>query len=169
MKHLRYPVLTAVFYTKRIGFAVADSRGILYFGVKTFHLPRTVKSVKAETSLFFAKIFAEFAIKSAVFKKLGIHQLKSEKEQAVFKHLKNECKARKISVGEISGEQIKTFFFGEQNSVNVTKKMLYEKLTSLYTELKHMTDFQNPFQAEYYHAVLFAVAAAYCLKDIKQQ
>lgn len=154
----KHNILTIAPYTKRLGFAVFSQSEILYFAVKTFKLPRTIKSVKAEISQNIKKLTKDFKPELVIVKTLNSRQVNSKKLRSVVGQIKLEAECRNLPVNEISFERVKQELCSGKKA---TKAVLFKMLSARYPEIKRFASFQNLSQAEYYNSLFSAVAIGF--------
>jgi len=158
MNFSKRKILAVAPYTKRLGFAVFANTEILYFAVKTFKLPRTVASVKAEISQNIRKLTEDFKPELVIVKILNSRQIKSKKLRSVVEQIKLEAEYRNLTVKAISFERVKQELCADEKA---TKAVLFKILSARYPELKRFASFQNLSQAEYYNSLFSAVAIGF--------
>jgi len=158
MNFSKHKILIIAPFTKRLGFAVFDNAELLYFAVKTFKLPRTGASIRAEVSQSMKNLIREFKPRLVLLKTLNSRQIKSENLTYAFSQVKCEAKFRKLPIKEISFEKVKRELCATDKA---TKAVLFKRLSAVYPELKLLASFQNSSQAEYYNSLFSAVAIGF--------
>lgn len=150
--------LAIVVCTKRLGLAVFCRTELLYFAVKTLKPPRTDRHVKRQVSQIYQKTTTEFAPKVITLKLLGKQQAKSKNLQFVMRIIKHQSETAGISLEEISFDEAKRKLVSGNKP---TKTNAFLALSKIFPELRRLTKFQNPAQAEYYNSLLSAVAVGF--------
>lgn len=145
-------------YTRRFGIAVFRNAELRYFGVKTFSLPRTEESVRCEAAVAVENLINEFRPDLVIMKSPTKRQADSLIQQVVVNEIKRITELAGIPLTEKPFEDAK-----EKLSplTRPTRTSTFAAVREIYPELRRLSDFQNPFQEEYYRPLLSAVAIGF--------
>ena len=148
-------ILVVAPYSQRLGVAVFAESNLLHYAVKTFRLPRTPQSVRAETSAHIKDLIKEFTPDRVIVKKLSRRQLYSRNQRNVLDQITVEAKISGLQTVQLSFEDAKRDLSVETHTTNSD---MFRVLKLIYPELDRFSHFQNRHQREYYVPLLTAVA-----------
>lgn len=153
--------------TREFGVAIFHGFELVYFGVKTFKREHSVKRLKSEVSSLLKELCQPRKPQHLAIKEINQYQRKSSNLFLIADFIKKQAHLNEIPVVEVSLAQVRHLLGAGRKP---TQTEIFQKVATLYPELRQYQNRPSKWQGEYYTCIFSAVAAGLvCLNDLASQ